>query len=177
MLSTILAAETEGNGFWLPHDINEVIWGTIAFVIVIGVIVWKAGPAIKKAMAARPERISGELSDATNALAAAEAKRDQIKSALADSDSEAARIVTEARETAERLTVEIVERAHADATAIRHRVVIDIESSRRQATADLTHDVSRLALGAAEQVVHSNLDDTTQQSLIEAYIAQVGSSN
>ncbi len=177
MLSTILAAESEGNGFWLPHDINEVIWGTIAFVIVIGVIVWKAGPAIKKAMAARPERISGELSAATDALAAAETKRDQIKSALADSDSEAARIVAEARETAERLTVEIVERAHSDAAAIRARVVVDIESSRRQATTDLTHDVSRLALGAAEQVVHSNLDDTTQQSLIEAYIAQVGSSN
>ena len=71
MLSTILAAETEGNGFWLPHDFNEVIWGTIAFVIVIGVIIWKGGPAIKAAMAARPERISGELSAATGALAVA----------------------------------------------------------------------------------------------------------
>jgi len=177
VLSTILAAESEGNGFWLPHDINEVIWGTIAFVIVVGVIVWKGGPAIKTAMAARPERISGELSAATDALSAAEAKRDDIKSALADSDSEAARIVAEAHETAERLTAEIIERAHVEAASVRSRALVDIESSRRQATTDLTHDISRLALGAAEQVVHNNLDDTTQQSLIEAYIAQVGSSN
>jgi hypothetical protein len=32
-MNALLLAE-EGNHFWLPHDINEVIWGTIAFLIV-----------------------------------------------------------------------------------------------------------------------------------------------
>ena len=31
----LLAAE-EGNGYWLPHDINEVIWGTLAFAVGFG---------------------------------------------------------------------------------------------------------------------------------------------
>jgi len=43
--------------------------------------------------------------------------------------------------------------------------------------ADLTAEVSRLALGAAERVVSHNLDDAAQQQLIEKYISQVGSSN
>ncbi len=176
MLSTILAAE-EGNGAWLPHDINEVIWGTLAFVLVVGLIVWKAGPAIMKAMKARPERISGELSTAADTRTAAEAERDRIKAALADSDSEAARIVEEARQAADTMLTEMEARAHSDAAALRERAVHDIEAARRQATNDLTADVSRLALGAAEQVVHANLDDSTQQDLIEAYIAQVGATN
>jgi len=171
----ILAAE--GNGPWLPHDINEVIWGSIAFFIVIGIIVWKAGPFIRKAVAARPERISGELTSAAETRTAAEAERDRIKAALADSDSEAARIVEEARQAADALRAGIEERAKVEAVALRERARHDIEVARRQATNDLTADLSRLALGAAEQVVAANLDDSTQQDLIEAYIAQVGASN
>ena len=178
MLTTILAAEEgHGNGYWLPHDINEVIWGTLAFAIVAGIIIWKAGPAIKKALKARPERISGELATAADTRTAAEAERDRIKAALADSDSEAARIVEEARRAADTMLTDMEARAHSDAAALRERAAHDIEAARRQATNDLTADVSRLALGAAERVVHANLDDSTQQDLIEAYIAQVGATN
>lgn len=165
------------NGPWLPHDIKEVIWGSLAFFIVIGVIVWKAGPTIKQFVAARPERISEELKTATDSRTAAEAERDRIKAALADSDSEAARIVEEARRAADALRASMEERAHADAAALRERAAHDIEVARRQATNDLTADLSRLALGAAERVVAANLDDSTQQDLIEAYIAQVGATN
>ncbi|MFN8053086.1 MAG: F0F1 ATP synthase subunit B [Acidimicrobiales bacterium] len=171
-----LAAE-EGNGFWLPHDINEVIWGTIAFVLVFGVIIWKAGPAIKAMAAARPERIKAELDTAASARAAAESKVADVKAALADSDKEAARILDEARETAAKLTTDLAARAQADADAVREQGLAEIAAARRQAQADLSAEVSRLALGAAERVVQSNLDDSTQQSLIESYISQVGASN
>jgi len=175
----LLAAETAegGNGPWLPHDLNEVIWGTIAFVLVVGLIIWKAGPAIKKAVAARPERISGELAAADAAKTDAEAERDRIKAALADSDAEAARIVEVARQSADRLRVDAETRAQADAVTLRERAAHDILTARRQAESDLVGEVSRLALGAAEKVVHNNLDDATQQALIESFISQVGANN
>ena len=97
--------------------------------------------------------------------------------ALADSDTEAARIVEDARQTADRLRADLSARADAAIIALRERGVNDIEAARRQAESDLRIEVSTLALGAAEQVVHHNLDAATQQSLIEAYIAQVGSTN
>ena len=40
--------------------------------------------------------------------------------------------------------------------------------------ADLQAEVGGLALGAAEQVVARNLDQATQDRLIEQYIQQVG---
>ena len=170
----ILAA---GNGNWLPHDINEVYWGTAAFLIVVGLIVWKAGPAIKAAIAARPARIAAELDSAAAARVEGESRVAEVKNALADSDKEAARIIAEARETAVRLGTETATRAEVEAAAIRERGAAELASARRQAQADLTAEVSRLALGAAERVVTTNLDDATQQSLIDSYISQVGATN
>ena len=46
-----------------------------------------------------------------------------------------------------------------------------------QAEADLSSELSRLALGAAERVVETSLDDAAQQRLIDAYISQVGTQN
>jgi len=172
----LLAAE-EGNGYWLPHDINEVIWGSIAFFIVVGLLVWKAGPAIKAAVAARPARIKDELDAAASARSAAEQSFADVKTALADADKERERIVSEAKETASKVGADIVARAHADAAAIKERGEAEIASARRQAQADLTAEVSRLALGAAEKVVESNLSDATQQALVESYISQVGAAN
>lgn len=172
----LLAAE-EGNGYWLPHDINEVIWGTIAFVLVIGLLAWKAGPAIKAALAARPARIAAELDAAASNRATAEASFADVKAALADADKERDRIIDEARETATRVGADIVARAHTEATAIKERGTAELASARRQAQADLTAEVSRLALGAAERVVESNLTEATQQSLVESYISQVGAAN
>ena len=38
IVSPALLAAEGSNGKWLPADINEVIWGTIAFVLVFGVL-------------------------------------------------------------------------------------------------------------------------------------------
>jgi F0F1-type ATP synthase membrane subunit b/b' len=60
---------------------------------------------------------------------------------------------------------------------LRERAEADLATTRTQATADLTGEVSRLALGATEEVVGSTLDDSAQQRLIDDYIRQVGSQN
>lgn len=177
MIAFLLASESDGNGYWLPHDIKEVILGSIAFLIVAGLLVWKAGPAIKAAMTGRTERIQAELDAATLQRTEAEAERDRIKAALADSDAEASRIVADAHETAVKVKENIAERTVAEIALLRERAVADLEATRRQSLADLTGDVSRLSLGAAEQLVDHNLGDDAQQSLIESYIARAGVSN
>jgi F-type H+-transporting ATPase subunit b len=174
MVATILA---EGNGNWLPHDPWEMLWGSIAFFVIVFVLVKKGGPSVKKSFIGRSERIEATLNEASEERTSAEAERDATKAALADSDSEAARIVAEARETATRVKADLIARAESDAAGIRERATAEIAAARRSAQSDLTAEVSRLAAGAAERVVHANLDDTTQQSLIESYIAQVGANN
>ena len=169
--------EPTPNGYWLSHDINEVIWGSIAFFIIVALLVWKVGPFLMKAQRGRTERIQSELDVATLHRTEAEGERDRIRAALADSDTEAARIVEEARVTAEQLATSIAARTETDIAALRERSVVDMEATRRQAVADLTAEVSRLSLGAAERVVAHHLDDTSQQELIEQYITRGGANN
>jgi F-type H+-transporting ATPase subunit b len=172
----LIAAEA-GNNFWLPHDIKEVLWGTIAFVLVGYLLVKKAGPPMKQAFNARSQRIAAELETAEEDRKSAEGTRDAVRDALAGSDAEAARIIEEGRNTAVKLKADLLARAEADAVAVQERAEGEIAAARRQAQSDLSAEISRLSLGAAEAVVHRNLDDATQQSLIEAYINQVGAAN
>ena len=165
------------NPVWLPFDINEVIWGTLAFAI-IAFMLWKfARKPIAAYFAGRIDTISSELDAAASTRAEAEAERDRIKAALADSDSEAARIISEARASADQLAVDIAQRAEADVENIRHRGSADLANTRTQAESELSGELSRLALGAAERVVEGSLDDAVQQRLIDDYISQVGSQN
>jgi F-type H+-transporting ATPase subunit b len=170
----IIFAADKPNGVHLAGDINEVYWGSVAFFVLVGLIAWKAGPAIKKMMTGRTERIRAEL-------AAAEAARDEAQAALTastadlpDVEAEAARIRTEAAETAARLKSDLVAKAHDDAAALQTRAAADIENQKRQALADIREEVARLTRGATEEVVTSSLDDATHADLIEKYIAQVG---
>lgn len=180
MLSNIaLLAAEEGaeNGFWLPHDINEVFWGTLAFLIIV-VLLWKfARKPAADGMQGRIDRIAGELDAAAQTRLTAEAERDRIKAALADSDSEAARIIEEARRSADQLAADTASRTEVEIATLRERAEADLASTRAQAESDLAGELSRLSLGAAERVVETTLDDQAQQRLIDQYISQVGSQN
>lgn len=175
MNALILAAEGHAeNTFLLPHDINEVIWGSLAFLIVFGLLWWKGGPAIKGMWNGRIERIANELDSAEASRRTAEAELARVEGDIADADTERARILAEARETASTVKAQIIERATTDAADVRTRGAADIEAARAQATSDLQAEIGVLALGAAEAVVAQNLDDATQNELIENYINRVG---
>lgn len=175
-LPSLLAAEGP-NGFWLPADINEVYWGSLAF-FVVAALLWKfARKPAAEFFSGRITTISGELDATAQQRLAAEAERDRIKAALADSDSEAARLIEEARRSADQLAVDTAARTEAELVQMRERAVIDLASTRAQAESDLAGELSRLSLGAAERVVATSLDDVAQQRLIDQYISQVGSQN
>lgn len=176
LLAADAAAETN-NGFWLPHDKNEVIWGSLAFFIV-AFLLWKFAkkPAVEF-FAKRSATVAADLDAAAQARLAAEAERDRIKAALADSESEAARIISEARATADQLAADTATRAQVEAERVRERAAADLATTRAQAESDLAGELARLSLGAAEQVVETSLDDAAHQRLIDAYITQVGSQN
>ncbi len=174
MLFSIFAAEGP-NGRQIAADINEVIWGSLAFFVLVALIAWKAGPAIKGMINGRTERIRNELESAKAERSEAEASLSASQAELPDISAEESRIRAEASETAERLKVDLVNKANADAEALKARANADVENMKRQALADLRSDVAGLTRDAAEAVVNESLDDTAHSELIDTYINQVGS--
>lgn len=173
---TVVLAATEGeheeaNGAILPADFNEVIWGSLAFFLVAGLLIWKALPAAKKALAARTDRIAGELDDAQRARADAEGALASVRTQLSGADAERTGLIDEARRTAVAIAAEGEARTEREAAQARERATRDIAASQQQAMADLQAMVGGLTLGAAELVVRKNLDDRTHDELIDSYIA------
>lgn len=153
---------------------NELIYGSLAFFIVLAFL-WKMGlPAIKAGMNARTERIKGDLDAAESQRTEATAILDEYKAQLADARSESARIIEEARQAADEVKAQLVAKAEADIAEVRTRALADIEAAKDAVRGDLQREVTALAIGAAEQVVGRNLDQETNAALVEAYINSVG---
>ncbi|MFP5254251.1 MAG: F0F1 ATP synthase subunit B [Acidimicrobiia bacterium] len=157
----------------LLPEMTELIWGGLAFLIVF-FFIWKMGlPAIKKGMDARTERIRSDLAAAETQRSEADQLLADYRAQLADAKNESARIIEEARQSADALKREQEARLTSELAEMRERAAADIEAAKTQAIADLRGEVAQLAVGAAEVVVSKNLDQATQVQLIEDYINQV----
>jgi F-type H+-transporting ATPase subunit b len=168
--------EFEAHNPWLPET-SEIIWGGLAFLIVMAIMYKFAWPAIKKSMAARTDRIAKDLSDASSARADAERRAAEIRAAKGDIEAERARQLAEADAAAERVLVEGRARLEAEVAELEARVAAEIVGATDRIASELQAEVAGLAMAAAERVVIGELNASTQAELVERYIATVGASN
>lgn len=157
----------------LLPETNEIIWGSIGFVIVLVFLAKFGLPAAKKAMAERTAKIQSDLDAAEQAKADAEAVKADYESKVADAKSEAGRIVEEARQAADQLRADQQARLNEELAAARAQAQADIDAAKAQAMSELQGEVATIAIGAAESVVGANLDRDAQTRLIEDYINRV----
>ncbi len=152
---------------------DELVWGTISFVLLFLLVAKFGFPAIKKGMEGRTERIRGDLAAAEDAKTEAVGVLDKYRADLADAKAEAGRIIEGARQAADALKRDQETRLQAELAELRSKAAADVEAAKVQAIADLRGEVAQLAIGAAEVVVGHSLDQATQVQLIEDYINQV----
>ena len=77
MLNVLLAAD-EPNGVHLPADIQEVYWGSLAFFVVLFLLIRFAGPIAVRGFRRRTERIERELAEAADAREQAQARIEEV---------------------------------------------------------------------------------------------------
>lgn len=159
---------------WLLPENAEIIYGGIASVLVIGLLVWKAGPLAKKAFAARTQKIQDELDESANAKRDAETDAARIRQSLGNIEVERQRLLSEADAQAEALLTDGRARLEAEVAELEAKSDADIASVGSRSSDELRAEIARLASQAADRVVEQSLDDATLQSLIENYIANVG---
>jgi F-type H+-transporting ATPase subunit b len=152
----------------------ELIYGGIASVLVIGLLIWKAGPLVKKAMAARTDKIQGELDAAAAAQRDAEAEAQQIRQSLGNIEAERQRMLADADTQAAALLADGRARLDAEVAELEAKAESDIVAGAGRAGDEMRAEIARLASTAADRVVERSLDDATQQRLIEDYISKVG---
>ena len=157
----------------LPEP-NEIIWGGLAFLALLGLLWRFALPGVRDMMKQREDRIRGDLERAEQAKAEAEEVLAEYQRQLADARNEAGRIIEEARQSADQLKRDLTERAEAEAAQIRERASQDVQLATERATADLRSRMAELSIELAEKVVERSLDRETQTALIDSYIDDLG---
>ena len=159
---------------WIWPEGYEIWFGGIASVIIFGLLYWKAGPLVKKAMAARTKRVQNELDAAKKDEDDAVAEAARIRQAKGDIESERTRMLAEADARAGALLTDGRERLDREVDDLETKATADIASAGSRSADELRGEIARLAASAAERVVESSLDEATQQRLIEDFIATVG---
>ena len=153
---------------------NELIWGTVAFLLFI-LVLWRAGvwKRLGQAMADRTSRIQSDLEGAEGAKKEAEELLEQRRRQLAQARQEAAGILEEARQRGEELRRDIVARAEADAQRIAEGARQEIGAERARAARELQRQVGQLAVDVAERIVGGSLDGDRQMQLVDRYIEEL----
>lgn len=155
---------------------NEILWGGLAFAVLL-VAMWKfALPPVRNMMKQREEHIRSDLERAEQARTEAESELAEYRRQLGNARNEAARIIEEARQAADEVRRQIRSQAEAEAAELRARAQQDVELATQRVTADLNRYVAELSVDLAERIVRRNLDRDAQIALIESYINEVGAS-
>ncbi|HEX2025670.1 MAG TPA: ATP synthase F0 subunit B, partial [Actinomycetota bacterium] len=84
-------------------EADELIFGSLAFLIVFLILQRFAFPAIRKGLQERQEKIRGDLEGAENAKHEAENALERYQQQLQEARGEANRVIEEARKTAEQM--------------------------------------------------------------------------
>jgi F-type H+-transporting ATPase subunit b len=155
---------------------NELIWGSISFVVLFFLLGRFAFPAIRKSMDARADRIRTSLEEAEQVKTEAQSILAEYQAKLNDARAESARIIEEARQSADKLRQDLRRQAEAEVAASKQRAQEEIEAAVARATADLRVSVRELTLELAEKVVQRNLDRETNLALVDQFIDEIAAS-
>lgn len=167
----VLAAEEQPNP--IVPDVAELIYGTLAFLLVFALLARFAFPALNKMLQERTSKIQGDLEKAEQARTQAETELSDYREQLAGARDEANRIIEEARRTADQLRRDVQAKAEQEASTTIERAQEEIRAERDRALQELRAQVGAIAVELAGRVVEESLDQAAHQRLIDEYIDQV----
>ena len=154
--------------------VPDLVWGTIAFIIVAVVVYKIAWPAFSKTLDERAEKIDKGL----NAAAAAKAEVAEERAKLEEDMTEALKKASAVREQAESNAATIVSEAQKaaqkDAQRIREQaeeqIALDTEKARRT----LQSDIGTVASELAARIVGAQvLDPKISEKVIDSFLSEL----
>ena len=177
VLSIVLAAEDPSQSHhWLFPEIGEIIYGSIASIVIFSTLYKFGWPAAKKALETRTAKIQQEIDESAAARRNAESDAANIRKALGDIASERSRILADADAQAAAILSEGRSRIAAEVAEMEARATAEIAAARSRLGDELRAEIARLSAVATNDAVRAALDDRTQQELVDGFISKVGAS-
>ena len=158
--------DSHGGGGPLTWQTDLAIWTGVVFLVLMAVL-WKfAWGPIADGLAKREQRIADEIASAEKSNTEARQLLGDYEQRLAAAGEEVQQMIQAARQDAERVAGQIVDKAKAEAEVERKRAVGEIELATTNALKELAEESASLAVGLAGRIVQSELDPKAHSHLI-----------
>ena len=158
----------------LAPDLTELIIGTIAFLIVFGMLYKVLMPRITKTLQERTDAIEGGLKRADDAQAEANRTLKEYREQLAEARHGASRLREEAKEQGAQIKAELRAEGEAERQRIVEAAHAQLEADRQQALTSLRAEVGALAVELASRIVGESLaDEARQLRTVDRFLEQL----
>jgi F-type H+-transporting ATPase subunit b len=149
-------------------------WVAVAFVIFVGLIVWKGLTPILAALDARSNRIRQQIEEARSLRAEAERALGEANRKVREATRETEGILAQARAEAERLKIQSA--ANLDATLKRREqnALDKIAQAETRAVDEVRARAVEVAVAATARLLQEQMDGARGDKLVEDAIAEVG---
>jgi F-type H+-transporting ATPase subunit b len=168
-----MAAETAGHAAAGGYFSHAESWVLVAFVIVVGFVIFKTRRSVLGALDGRAERIRSKLDEARTLREEAQALLAEYEHKHREALGTADEIVEHARTEAERMRRQAAADLEA-AIARRERQAEErIAQAEKQAVREVRARVVDVAVAAAERIMAERMDDSRQAALIDSAIDEL----
>jgi len=154
-------------------QINLMFWTLVIFLLLFWILKRYAFPVILSSVEAREKALE-------EAIDAAKRDRDEAARLLAEQKAqiegargESQKIIAEAREIAEKLRADTLEKTRQEQQEMLARARRDLAAEREKAVAQLRREAVDLAIAGASKVVEENLDSDKNRKIVETFLASL----
>ncbi len=167
--AAVFAAEKKSNNPIIPS--GTFIFELVGFFLILWFIYKKVVPIVSGAMTKRQELIRSQIEDSAAAKARSEAAEAEYKQAVADTRTNAARVLEDARVEGQRIVQQMTAKANEEAARITRANEARMETERQLLVAQLRAEVGELAVELATRIVgHELSNDARQRQLVDDFI-------
>lgn len=175
--ASMLAAEAGESSLKVLPAPDELLWGSIAFLLVVLALLKFAFPRMNAALQERTRRIQGQIEDAERTKREADQVLAEYRAKLNEARAEVQRIIDEGKKTAESLRADIVAKAETEAREIVARAQADVAGERDRAIQSLRETLGDLSVQLAARVIEKELRSTDEhRALVDRAIAELATS-
>jgi len=151
---------------------------TVIAIIAFGLLYWLLskyafGPLFS-VMEQRRQMVKDEIANAEASRKQAEQQVSDQKQALLDARKEAQEMIEQARKSSSKQAEDIIEAAQAEAKRLKDEAVKEIQNEKNNAIAALRRQVSGMSVQIASKIIEKQVDEKSQEQLIDKYLNEVG---
>lgn len=158
----------------------DIVWSNffiqlIAFGILYLLLKRYAFGPLFSIMEQRKQLVKDQLESAEASRKQAEQQLEEQKKALQQARKDAYDIIEQAKSTSSKQAEDIIDTAKSEANRLKEDAVKDIESEKNKAIAALRSQVSGMSVMIASKIIEKQIDEKSQEQLVDQYLKEVGS--